>query len=159
MAGISRHFPHILAVCAVLSASAALAGGQVVIRAEDCSAFVPHVAAGDVHYRPEADAARGIVPADLPSSGAAAWREELDYLARNFEFAVWRDLQMGRRGPRATGIDAVIAYVEVRDGYPYVNGLPLSGDDLNAAMSACRKSADDADQKDADQTGGGQKDR
>lgn len=120
--------------------------GQVVIRAEDCRYLTLHAPQDDVHYRPEQDAARGIAPADLPSPGGDLLRREFDYLSRNFDFAVWTDVREPRGpGRRAMGADGVVAYVEVRDGLPYLNGLPLTGDDLNAAARACAESGDQKD--------------
>lgn len=119
------------------------------IRAEDCRYLMPHAPDEDVNYRPGQDAARGIAPADLGSPLSDALRREFDYLSRNFDFAVWTDVREPRlNGRRATGADGVITYVEVRDGLPYLNGLPLAGDDLNAAALACGRSRQGSHQKD-----------
>lgn len=120
------------------SAMAEAQPGLVVIEASDCSRLTEHLPSDDVHYRPERDAARGIAPADLGSPRQDLLRQELDYLSRNFEFAVWTELREQRRpGRRPGGADGVIAYVEVQDGMPYLNGIPLAGDDRNALARAC----------------------
>lgn len=118
----------------------------VVVRVSDCAAYVAHQAADDVAYRPERDAAQGVLPADIAPA------PDFNDRARSFDFAIWADVldrgSDGHPARRAYAADGLIAVIEVRDGVPYLDDRPLSNHEAERLRALCLSGADGGPQKD-----------